>query len=123
MWNRNIVILLAAQMIAVTGSVLIVTVGGLIGSALSANPAFATLPLSVLVLGTAAATVFAAMLMRRIGRRCGCAIAAASLLAGTLIHAWGWDTVLWSIAPLLLLVSVALILLPRAAGEPSPAAR
>jgi MFS family permease len=28
--------------------------------------------------------------------------AAASLLAGTLVHSWGWDAVLWSTAPLLL---------------------
>jgi len=34
--------------------------------------------------------------------------AAASLLAGSLIHAWGWDTVLWSTAPLLLALLVVL---------------
>ena len=37
MWNRNLVILLVAQTIAVTGSVLIVTIGGLIGATLSTN--------------------------------------------------------------------------------------
>jgi len=89
MWNRNLVILLAAQTIAVSGSVLIVTVGGLIGSTLSANPALATLPLSVLVLGTAAAAVFAAMLMRRVGRRFGCAIGAVIAATGAFVSAYG----------------------------------
>jgi MFS family permease len=75
-FNRNLAILLLAQASAVSGSVLIVTIGGLVGAMLSTNPAFATLPLSVMVLGTAFATVFAAMLMRRVGRRAGFAIGA-----------------------------------------------
>ncbi len=32
MWNRNLVILLGSQIIAVSGSVLIVTIGGLVGA-------------------------------------------------------------------------------------------
>src|SRR5262245_8604533 len=89
MWNRNLVILLAAQIIAVTGSVLIVTIGGLIGASLATNPALATLPLSVMVLGTAAATVFAAMLMRRVGRRRGFAIGAAIAAVAGCVSAYG----------------------------------
>jgi MFS family permease len=50
------------------------------------------------------------------------ASAAASLLAGTLIHAWGWNAVLWSTAPFVLAVSIALALLPRSgAAEAAPA--
>jgi MFS family permease len=90
--NRNLVILFVAQTIAVSGSVLIVMVGGLVGTTLSSNPALATLPLSVLVLGTAAATVFAAMLMRRIGRRLGCAIGAAIAASGGFGSAYGLYT-------------------------------
>ena len=85
MWNRNLVILVVAQATAVSGSVLIVTIGGLVGARLSTNPAFATLPLSIMVLGTAFATVFAAMLMRRVGRRAGFTIGATiAALAGLL---------------------------------------
>jgi len=81
MWNRNLAILLVGQTVAVSGSVLIVTIGGLVGAQLSSNPAFATLPLSIMVLGTALATVFAAMLMRRVGRRRGFVVGA--LIAAT----------------------------------------
>ena len=76
MWNRNLVLLLLSQFIAVSGSVLIVTIGGLVGAALSPDPALATLPLSIMVVGTALATVFAAMLMRRSGRRIGFVVGA-----------------------------------------------
>jgi hypothetical protein len=36
--------------------------------------------------------------------------AAASLLAGTLIHTWGWNVVLWSTAPLLIGTAAVLLL-------------
>jgi MFS family permease len=88
-FNRNLAILLLAQASAVSGSVLIVTIGGLVGAMLSTNPAFATLPLSVMVLGTAFATVFAAMLMRRVGRRAGFAIGALIAALAGLVSAAG----------------------------------
>lgn len=81
MWNRNLAILLLCQLIAVSGSVLIVTVGGLVGAEL-ASGSLATLPVSIMVVGTALATVFAAMLMRVSGRRVGFAIGAAIAASG-----------------------------------------
>ncbi len=81
MWNRNLAILLLCQLIAVSGSVLIVTVGGLVGADL-ASGSLATLPVSIMVVGTAVATVFAAMLMRVSGRRVGFAIGAAIAACG-----------------------------------------
>src|SRR5580765_4233139 len=89
MWNRNLAILLLSQIIAVSGTVLIVTIGGLIGALLSSNPAFATLPLSIMILGTACATVFAAMLMRRIGRRFGFVVGATIASVASLAAAFG----------------------------------
>ena len=89
MWNRNLLILVVAQFTAVSGSVLIVTIGGLVGAQLSSNPAFATLPLSIMVLGTGFATVFAAMLMRRIGRRAGFAFGALIATLAGLVSAAG----------------------------------
>lgn len=89
MWNRNLVILLVSQTVAVSGSVLIVTIGGLVGAALSSNPAFATLPLSIMVLGTAFATVFAAMLMRRVGRRFGFVAGAGIAAVAGFMSAYG----------------------------------
>ena len=72
----NLGCLFFAQIIFVSGSVLFVTMGGIIGSTLATDPKFATLPLSLLVLGTAAATIPAALLMRRVGRRAGFVFAA-----------------------------------------------
>lgn len=66
---RNLGILVACQLISTTGSIVMVTLGGIIGSSLATNKAFATLPLSMLVVSIAATTVPATMLMRRIGRR------------------------------------------------------
>lgn len=87
MWNRNIAILLLCQLIATSGSVLIVTVGGLVGAQLVSG-SLATLPVSIMVVGTALATVFAAMLMRSAGRRAGFAIGAAIAAAGGCVSAY-----------------------------------
>ena len=85
---RNLSILLVGQLVAVSGSVLIVTIGGLVGADLASDPALATLPLSVMVIGTAGATVFAAMLMQRIGRRLGFALGALIAAAGGALGAY-----------------------------------
>ena len=74
--NWNLAILVAVQAVAVTGTVALVTLGGIVGRDLAPTPALATLPLSLLVVGTAAATVFAAWTMSRIGRGNGFACGA-----------------------------------------------
>ena len=89
MTGKNLPVLFLAQLIAVSGSVLIVTIGGLVGTELAPDPALSTLPLSVLVLGTAAATVLAAMLMRAVGRRTGFALGASVAAAGACLAGYG----------------------------------
>lgn len=74
--------LLAAQIAAVTGTIAVVTLGGIVGRDLAPTPALATLPMSVLVVGTAVATVPAAWLMSRIGRARGFACGAVVGCAG-----------------------------------------
>lgn len=74
---RNLAILMSCQCAATGGTVLVVTVGGIVGSRLAPDPAWATLPMSLMVVGTALCAAPAAMLMRRIGRRAGFALAAA----------------------------------------------
>jgi MFS family permease len=91
MLNRNLAILLLCQLIAISGSVLIVTVGGLVGAELSSG-SLATLPISIMVVGTAVTTVFAAMLMRVSGRRVGFAIGAAIAAAGGGLAAYALQT-------------------------------
>ena len=60
----------------VSGTVLMVTVGGIAGSALSPTPVLATLPMSLMVVGTALTTVPASLGMQRFGRRAGFAFSA-----------------------------------------------
>jgi MFS family permease len=88
MFNRTLSLLTFCQFLSVSGTVLVVTLGGIIGTTLSPDPALATLPLSVMVVGTAAATVFASMLMARIGRRAGFVLGACIALVGAGIAAW-----------------------------------
>ena len=78
MQKGNLVILVFCQLISSTGSIVMVTLGGIIGSTLTENLAFATLPISMTVVTVAAVTVPATMLMRRIGRSRGFAIASLS---------------------------------------------
>jgi MFS family permease len=74
--NRNTAVLLIAQCMFVSGTVLMVTVGGIAGSALSPTPVLATLPMSLMVVGTALTTIPASLGMQRFGRRTGFAFSA-----------------------------------------------
>ena len=73
----NLWVLIVAQTISVTGSVSIVQIGGLVGLELAPRSDLATMPLTLMVLGTAAGTLLAARLMAAIGRRRGFVIGAA----------------------------------------------
>ena len=74
--NANVAILAVAQAGSVTGTVALITLGGIVGYDMAPVPALATLPMSLLVVGTALATVFAAWTMSRIGRARGFAFGA-----------------------------------------------
>ena len=74
--NANVVLLSVAQAGSVTGTVALITLGGIVGYDMAPVPALATLPMSLLVVGTAFATVFAAWIMSRIGRARGFAFGA-----------------------------------------------
>ena len=78
MLNRNLLLLILCQLIAAAGSIVLVTLGGIIGADLTDNPAFATLPVSFWVISMALTSVPAALIMRRIGRARGFALAALS---------------------------------------------
>lgn len=82
---RNLSILVTCQLISATGSIVMVTLGGIIGSSLATNKAFATLPLSMMVVAIAATTIPATMLMRRIGRRKGFAVSSICAAVAVLI--------------------------------------
>lgn len=87
MQKRNLAILFLCQLISSTGAIVVITLGGIIGSSLTDNQAFATLPVSLMVVVTALTTIPATKVMRAIGRKAGSAIASLSsgvavLLAG-----------------------------------------
>jgi MFS family permease len=86
--NRNTVVLFLAQFMFVSSTVLLVTVGGIIGSDISPTPALATLPLSLMVVGTALTTVPASLSMQQFGRRSGFLGAALLGLGGSLLGMW-----------------------------------
>lgn len=85
---RNLILLVFTQLISATGSIVFIMLGGIIGASLSSNPAWATLPVSMMVLATAATTIPATVLMRKIGRRFGFALASCSSVAAVLTAAW-----------------------------------
>jgi MFS family permease len=86
--NRNLMILFGCQLISISGSVVMVTVAGLVGNDLAANPALATLPMSLVVVGTALAAAPAAMLMSRTGRRPGFMLGASLGVLSMLVAVW-----------------------------------
>ena len=83
--------LVLCQLISATGSIVIVTLGGLIGTTLSPDPALATLPVSIMVISVAAVAIPAAMLMKRIGRKAGFALASLSAIVSMLLAAWALE--------------------------------
>ena len=81
--NRNLLILSAAQLFAVSGSIIFFTFGGIIGTELAPRAGLSTVPLALAVIGTALTSLPAALIMQRIGRRSSFMISAllASLAA------------------------------------------
>ena len=83
--KRNLVILIVCQLISATGSIVIVTLAGIIGAKLTDNPAWSTLPVSMTIVAVALTTVPATMLMRAIGRARGFALASMSAVLAVCI--------------------------------------
>ena len=69
--HRNVLVLSACQATLQTGGVTLIMITGLAGFALAPNTAFATVPLTCYVIGSALTTYPASMLMKAIGRRAG----------------------------------------------------
>ena len=69
--QSNLAILSVATMLNRTAAPLIVLVGGLVGLTLAPDPALATLPVALHVVGLGACAYPASSIMRRLGRRAG----------------------------------------------------
>jgi predicted MFS family arabinose efflux permease len=85
--HTNLVLLLLAQSIVTAGTVLVIAVGGIIGVTLAPAPWLATLPPSLMVVGTALAIMPATWLSRRLGRRRALASAGFASACGPLLAA------------------------------------
>ena len=86
-FNRGIATLMGGQLLSVMGITAFVTLGGIVGAVLGPSPGWATLPVSAMVVGTALATVGAALTMAKIGRARGFALGALLGCAGHLTAA------------------------------------
>ncbi len=86
--SRNVYLLALAQMLSASGTVAVVVFGGILGARLAPDPALATLPVSMSILGLALTTLPAALLMQRIGRRRAFMLSAALAGLASLFVAW-----------------------------------
>jgi MFS family permease len=86
--SRRVVLLLAmCQALAMTGASIVGTTGAIVGSMLAPDRALSTLPIAVQMTGRMTATIPAALLMARIGRRPGFWTGAALGASGAAIAA------------------------------------
>lgn len=88
MQKRNLFILVLCQLVSATGSFVLVALGGIIGSTLTSNQAWSTLPVSMMVVAVALSTIPATLLMRRLGRKAGFSIASLSAAAALMVAVW-----------------------------------
>ena len=95
--RRNVIVLVAAQAILGSQMSVIFIVGGLAGQILAPNPCIATLPLSMIVLGSALTARPLARFMQDHGRQAGFLLAVLAGATGAALSAWGlWAGSFWS---------------------------
>ncbi len=90
--KRNVWVLVAAQAFLGAQLPLIFTIGGLAGQQLSPNPCFATLPISLIVLGSMLTATPLSSFMQRFGRQAGFIVGAMGGASGAALAAWGLST-------------------------------
>ncbi|MGR3486227.1 MAG: MFS transporter [Paracoccaceae bacterium] len=86
---RNVIVLVAAQAVLGSQMSMLFIVGGLAGKGLATNPCLATLPISLIVLGSMLTAPVMSSFMQRHGRRAGFVAGALGGAAGGAIGAWG----------------------------------
>ncbi|WP_209833032.1 MFS transporter [Ruegeria sp. HKCCE3926] len=87
--KRNVAVLVAAQAILGAQMPMMFIVGGLAGQSLASNPCLATLPISLIVLGSMLAAMPISAIMQKWGRRVGFLVGATAGALGGLIGAYG----------------------------------
>ncbi|WP_457649433.1 MFS transporter [Profundibacter sp.] len=87
--KRNVAILVMAQALLGAQMPIIFILGGLAGLSLASNPCFATLPISMIILGSVIAATPLSAFMQKYGRRAGFMLGAAFGALGASISAYG----------------------------------
>ncbi len=82
---KNIWLLFIAQPLGMCSSAVIVFAGGLVATKIAPDPKYATLPLTLMILGTASAVIPASLLMKKIGRRLGTVLGLLLAIVGTFL--------------------------------------
>ncbi len=87
--RRNLTVLVMAQGILAAQMPMIFIIGGLAGQSLSSNPCFATLPISLIVLGSMLTATPLSAVMQKFGRRTGFVVGTMGGAIGAALSAWG----------------------------------
>ncbi len=87
--KRNVAVLVAAQAFLGAQMPMIFTIGGLAGQSLASNVCLATLPISLIVLGSMLSATPISAIMQRWGRRAGFLIGTVGGAGGGLVGAYG----------------------------------
>ena len=78
----------AAQSFGQTATPILVLLGGIVGALIAPDPSWATLPLAIMIIGVACATIPASYLMSRFGRKAGFLIGTGVAILAGLVAAW-----------------------------------
>jgi len=87
--KRNVGLLALGQAVMMSGGVLLVATGSLVGKRLADQPVLATLPVALQMIASVAVTIPASLLMARIGRRAGFMLGALLAIAGGMLATYG----------------------------------
>ncbi|MBN2905427.1 MAG: MFS transporter [Rhodobacteraceae bacterium] len=87
--RRNVTVLVMAQAFLGAQMPMIFTIGGLAGQSLAPNPCWATLPISLIVLGSMLTAAPLSSFMQRFGRRAGFFLGTAGGTSGAVVGALG----------------------------------
>jgi len=103
--KRNVGLLAFGQAVMMSGGVLLVATGSLVGKRLADQPMLATLPVALQMIASVAVAVPASLLMARIGRRAGFMLGALLAITGGVLATYGIASenfLLFSLAAVLL---------------------
>lgn len=86
----NVSLLVLAQTLYMVASITVMTLSGVVGAQLAPNLGLATLPVSLMMVGSVLSTLPASLFMRAVGRRVGFIVGAAmGGVGGGLLCVWG----------------------------------